>query len=196
NSAANSVNTYGGRLTGTQPINDDVKLGYALSYAFQTDAGDNASDFDAHYAAAEAKLIFAGFDVGGGYEMLGADAGAQFRTPLATGHAFNGFADAFLAGPTTNGGPNGLQDFYAFVGTKLPWDVNARVWYHAFATADQMEYLGSEVDLVLSKKLSERFTVLFKQAWLFDANGYVASTGAPVALGETIRSTIQLEYKF
>ena len=44
--------------------------------------------------------------------------------------------------------------------------------------------------------LSERFTVLFKQAWLFDANGYVASTGAPVALGETIRSTIQLEYKF
>ncbi|MEM9252426.1 MAG: alginate export family protein [Planctomycetota bacterium] len=197
NAAVNSVNSYGLLLTGSQPINDDVKLAYSASYAFQTDGSNNPRGaYLAHYGAAEGKLVFKGFDFGGGYELLGADDGNQFLTPLATLHKFNGFADRFLAGATANGGPNGLQDFYGFVGVTLPWEIKARAWYHAFATADQMEYVGSEIDFVLSKKLSKHFTVLFKYANFFDGEGYIASTGAGIGMPDIQRASIQLDFAF
>ena len=42
-----------------------------------------------------------------GYEVLGADNGVGFATPLATGHKFQGWADKFL---TTPG--DGIEDVY------------------------------------------------------------------------------------
>ena len=106
NSAGNSSNTFGARVTGSTVLNEEWKGSYAASLAWQTDAGDNPVSYDAQYVAVEGTAKhrdFGGFSLG--YELLGSDDGtARFVTPLATAHKFNGFADVFL----NNGGADGF----------------------------------------------------------------------------------------
>ena len=47
--AANSSHTYGFRATGKMPVSDALVASYEASWAFQSDAGDNAADYEAHY---------------------------------------------------------------------------------------------------------------------------------------------------
>ena len=93
--------TYGVRGKGSYPVTEDVTLKYALSYATQEEAGDNTADYDADYYTGDVSANFKGISLGGGFEIME----AGFRTPLATVHKFNGFADVFL--PVT-GSDNGL----------------------------------------------------------------------------------------
>lgn len=68
-----------------------------LSLAYQQDAGDNPVNYDAMYVHLMADLARNGWSGFLGYELLGAGDGAgSFRTPLATGHKFNGWNDQFL----------------------------------------------------------------------------------------------------
>ena len=46
---ASSSDTYGIRFAGKQQLSEDFSLGYTLSYAKQTDAGDNPTNYDADY---------------------------------------------------------------------------------------------------------------------------------------------------
>lgn len=183
---ANSSQTYGVRLEGSTDLNDEYALGYIGSFAMQSDYGDNPNSYDAIYVLAEGKLNFMdspGSFVGGGFELLGSDNGAfAFRTPLATGHKFNGFADAFLVTP--NGG---LRDYYINAGTMIPGvKVKAMAAYHYFTGDNTTSELGQELDFVLAKKLNDHATVLLKAAFLEGENG-VASRD---------RISIQLDLKF
>ena len=73
-----------------------------------------------------------------------------------------------------------------FAGTKLPWDINLKVAYHWFGSeGGSLEY-GSEADLVLSKPINERTSVLAKYANYF-ADDYAT---------DTQRFTIEVDYKF
>jgi len=159
----NSADSYGLRITGKRALSGPWSLGYAGSYALQKDAGDNPVDYTAHYVAAEGTLANA--DMGSlalGYELLSSDDGkARFVTPLATGHKFNGWADAFL----NNGGPDGLQDLYFGVSPKLPWGLKGKLVYHHFWSDEGNDSLADEVDVVLSKAINEHITVLTKGAW-------------------------------
>ncbi|MEM6507191.1 MAG: alginate export family protein [Planctomycetota bacterium] len=183
---ANSSQTYGVRLDGSTDLNDGFALGYIGSFAFQSDYGDNPNNYDAIYVLAEGKLKFKdspGSFIGAGFELLGSDNGAfAFRTPLATGHKFNGFADAFLVTP--NGG---LRDYYITGGTTIPGiNVKAMAAYHYFTGDNTNSELGQELDFVLIKKLNDNATVLLKAAFLDGENG--------VASRERI--SIQLDLKF
>lgn len=161
---ANSSDTYGIRLNGNAPMGGN-KLLYTAEYAQQSDAHGNATSYTTNYT-----LLEAGIDVTGvavfklGYEVLGSDGGVankQFKTPLATLHAFNGWADTFLVTPT-----NGLKDTYVSANTKLA-GVNLGAVYHDYSadvTTATINDLGSEVNLVASYTFDKNYSVGLKYA--------------------------------
>jgi len=158
---ANSTNTYGIRLNGKAPIGGN-KLLYTAEYANQKDAASNASNYSADYALLEAGVDLTGIAVfKAGYELLGEDKGTAFKTPLATLHAFNGWADQFLATPN-----QGLQDVYVSANTKLA-GVGLGAVYHDFK-ADQstatINDLGKEWDLVATYAFAKHYVVGLKYA--------------------------------
>ena len=156
---ANSTNTYGIRLAGAAPIGGN-KLLYTAEYANQKDAASSPLNYSADYTLLEAGVDLTGiatFKVG--YELLGEDNGTAFKTPLATLHAFNGWADQFLATPN-----QGLQDVYISADTKLA-GVNLGVVYHDFkADAAAIDDLGKEWDLVASYAFAKHYTVSLNYA--------------------------------
>ena len=162
--AANSSDTYGLRYEATRNLKGDPqgpKLNYVLSWATQSDAGDNPTDYTADYYLIDVKYIDEGWYAGGGWEVLGSDNGvAGFRTPLATGHKFNGWADVFLTTPA-----DGLEDTYLYVGGDLPDGFKGKAVYHWFDPDNGGRDFGQEVDAVVSKKLSDNATVLAKYAF-------------------------------
>jgi hypothetical protein len=97
-----------------------------------------------------------------GYEVLGSDNGNYgFLTPLATLHAFNGWADQFLLTPD-----EGLQDLYIAVGGKL---VGGKwlIVYHDFSAdkpSPTVDDLGSEIDLRYVYPFKKRYKVGIKYA--------------------------------
>ncbi len=160
-----STKTYGARFAGAYKASN-VKLGYTLEYAHQSDAHNNPVDYSANYYRGDFSVAFERLTPYIGYESLGGDhtrGGAAFRTPLATLHAFNGWADKFLATPGA-----GLND--AFVGVKGKvgtWGWN--VVYHDFQAESGSQKFGKEFDAAISRGFAEKYKVLFKAAW-FDGN--------------------------
>lgn len=183
----NSSDSFGVRLTGElgRDAGDaaDVYFDYELTYARQTDAGDNPVDYEADYFAAEVGLSRA--DLGTitiGYQLLGSDDGEfGFRFPLGTNHAFQGFADNFLTTPA-----DGLQDLYFGVSAPLPWEVRGSAIVHQFWSDEGGRDLGVEFNLVASKAINSNWSVLVKGAFL-DGN-----SGQP----DVMRLWLQTEVRF
>lgn len=157
NAPANSSATYGASLTGSRAI-DTGKISWRAEFATQTDHGNAPSDYRADYHALEAGFARDGVGLTLGQERLGSDRGIGFKTPLATLHAFNGWADLFLATPAA-----GLRDRYAKLSAKIPGGFNLLLAHHRFAAAGGGSY-GREWDVQLSRKLNAHFTGLVKLA--------------------------------
>lgn len=138
------------------------KLTFRAELAHQSDHGSQPLDYSARYWMAEAGLN-QGIVLGGvGYEVLGSDGGRKgFATPLATLHAFNGWADAFLATPNA-----GLRDLYAWAGGAFPGGVNARVVWHRFDSDRGGARLGDEWDAQAGRSFGKHWSVLAKAAFL------------------------------
>ena len=162
NSAANSSSTYGITLSGKQEICSDLKWMYSGSYAYQEDQANNPMDYEAHYVHLQSSIGNADLGtIGAGYEVLGSDRGmTQFRTPLATAHKFNGWADAYL----NNGGINGLRDLYLWFAPKLPFKLKGKVVLHQFRSDERNVNRSKEVDIVLSRAINKNLSVLAKGA--------------------------------
>ena len=181
---AQSNNTFGLSLSGTYPLADAFKLKILAEYAQQTDAYDSPLDYDASYYHVFIGGVFDQFDIGVGFESLGSDNGVPFRTPLATLHAFNGFADKFLGTP-----PGGLQDLYVSAGVKLPAGFVLKAGYHHFFAEDDdfgADDYGDEIDLVLIKKINDNLTFLSKFAY-YSADEFAT---------DTTRFVAELNFKF
>jgi len=175
---ANSAATYGFSVTGKFPATDDLKIDYRGEFAWQTDYADSPLDYSAPYLHLTLGSAIKPVTFGVGYELLGygdndgtGPSTAGFRTPLATLHAFNGWADVFLNTP--NGG---LQDFYVWGQVTLPWQMPLRVMLHKFdAASSGMANYGNELDVSLSRKLGKHWSALLKYAY------YDAENAAPGA---------------
>ena len=149
-----SSQTYGLRASGEIAIPAFAMITAEASVATQFDYGDNPVGYSADYYALKLGAGIAGFNLAAGYEELGSDGGAAaFQTPMATLHAFNGWADIFLTTPAA-----GLRDYYATLGRAfggvafLP-GLNANVTYHQFdSDVGGLDY-GSEWDASLGFKL-------------------------------------------
>ncbi|WP_430736422.1 alginate export family protein [Pseudomonas anguilliseptica] len=134
-----SSKTTGVRLNGAV-----AGVSYVLEYAQQTEYADNPLDLDSDYYLAELGYIIKGVTLKGGYEVLGGDEGPgnrAFQTPLATKHAFQGWADIFLLTPA-----NGIKD--AYVGASAPLlGGTLAAWYHDFRAEKGSSQYGEEIDL-------------------------------------------------
>jgi len=118
-----------------------------------------------------------------GYEVLGSDNGTSVKTPLATLHKFNGFADVFLSTPA-----DGLQDFYIVGKYALPNNITLAAFYHDYESdAGSMDY-GDEWNLVLGYKHNANWSATAKYA---DYNS--GEAGSPASIE---RLSVQLDYKF
>lgn len=169
-----SSQTYGVLVTGELPLAGLGNLTGTASYARQTDYGANPVNYEADYLNAQLGLALSGVTLSAGYEELGSDGGvAAFQTPLATLHAFNGWADIFTTTPAT-----GLRDYYATVGATagvpfLP-GLRADLTYHHFDADFGGLHYGSEWDASVGFRLGP-VALLAKYA-NYDAEAFAADT--------------------
>jgi hypothetical protein len=160
--AAVSTNTVGMKLSGSKPLGRLTGT-YALAYAQQAEAGANAVDVDVDYELVEGGLNFAKFGVALGYELLGSDGTTAFATPLATLHAFQGWADKFLATPAA-----GLEDTYVRFSYPLGkrgrfTNVAAMALFHDYSADVGSAHFGEELNLQLVAR-TERMALTAKYA--------------------------------
>jgi len=152
-SAGNSSDTYGAEYAGAF---GPVKL--KAAYASQSDAGDSPLNYDTDYYFAEGALTLAPVTATLGYEVLASDNGVGFKTPYATLHAFQGWADKFLATPA-----EGIEDLYfGLAGAAGP--VKLAAIYHDFTAEGSGGDYGSEIDLAATWPVTKEFSVQLKYA--------------------------------
>lgn len=169
-----STQTYGISLVGSQPVAKDFKATYRLEYATQSDYADSALSYDADYYAAELGAAYKGYSLAAGYEVLGSDNGlVGFKTPLATLHAFNGWADVFLATPSA-----GLTDTYVKAGATLPCSTTLTAFYHFFGTQEAESQIGQEFDIVATYKLNKQLSFTAKAAKYWSDDTAVAGVAS------------------
>ncbi len=154
---ASSNTTLGLRFAGDTVVSEGVKALYTLEFSTQSDYKDGASSIDADYSLIEIGAEMSGVTAKIGFETLSGDGTYAFSTPLATAHAFNGWADKFLATPA-----NGLVDTYVSVGGKVS-GVKLVGVYHDFSSDTGSSDLGTELDLLAAKKFGN-YTALVKYA--------------------------------
>ena len=168
-----STQTWGLRFSGEHALRGGWSAQYGAEYAKQLDYAANPHAIDADYALGELGLEYrlgAWLQSVGAklsYEWLSGDGGTSvLQTPLATGHAFQGWADKFLTTPA-----DGIRDAYATLSAQV---LGAKLMavYHDFR-ADHGGYrYGHEVDVLLLRRFRTHYTVGFKYA------GYTADRNA------------------
>jgi hypothetical protein len=161
-----SSQSWGVRYENTLTLDEDtgVKLGVVAEYASQSDNAANPIDYREDYLHGEASLIVAPFTGKLGYEKLGGDGVSSFKTPLATLHKFQGFADVFLATPAA-----GLEDVYgtiAYNWKNAPYGTGVTFFatYHDFKSDVGSLDLGDEFDAGMSVKFHKHWSVNLKGA--------------------------------
>jgi hypothetical protein len=141
--AGMSQQTVGASFNGTSG-----NFSYYLEYAAQSDYADGAPIIDADYTLAEFGYKFGALTLKAAQETLSGDGVYAFSTPLATLHAFNGWADLFLATPLA-----GLVDAYVDA-TATVAGLNLKLVSHDFSSDTGSVDFGTEIDFLLSKKFS------------------------------------------
>lgn len=161
-----STSTFGARFAGTLAAGEG-KLSVLVELATQSDAANNPVNYDAEFTHLDVLWVSKnGFALGASYESLGGDsnsAGMSFRTPLATLHPFQGWADQFLSTPDS-----GIDDVYLTLRYKVAiWNLQAV--FHDFSAEAGSGDFGTELDFSAGTKLGDRYGLLLKAA-LFDAD--------------------------
>lgn len=186
---ANSNDTFGFILSGSYKI-DEASLAYSISYATQ-DENSGPVAYDADYMAGDISGAFSGVTLGAGFEIFE----PSFRTPLATVHKFNGYADALLP---INGFLHGLEDYYIYAGYKIPVGsgIATKVIYHWFDSEDGAAGFdgGSEIDLVASYKVN-KYTSLLAKYGDYNSDGGVGVGGLQGALDKRM-FTFELNFVY
>ena len=162
---------------------------FYAEFAYQDgDSTLQGGDYSALYGHFKYTTKLGGATVSAGVEYLG----DGFKTPFATVHAFNGFADAFvLQRIGLSGGPggnyDGITDFYlGYTRTGLPMDLTFKGFLHYFMDGELDDVYGYEADAVLVKKFNPSTTGILKAAYFAGEDFY-----------EDIKQvSIELNYKF
>jgi hypothetical protein len=159
NSAANSCATWGASYAGTVSLSAAAKLAYRAECATQSDYGSSRLNYQTTYYVAEAGLVAQSGSVAFGYEVLGSDNNVGFKTPLATLHAYNGWADLFLTTPAA-----GLRNPYLKATATLPEGFALTAAYHWYETDATNVRLGREFNAQLTRKFGKNVSGLVKFA--------------------------------
>ncbi len=152
--------TLGLSFVGKQALSDSFNLLYNLEFAQQSEYADSTDAVDNTYTKLELGGSFMGVTAKIGQEKLGSNSDGTygFQTPLATKHAFNGWADKFLVTPQ-----KGLVDNYFSIGGK-PMGVKLLAVYHTYTADNGSDDYGKELNLLAAKKLAKNYSVGLKYA--------------------------------
>jgi hypothetical protein len=156
----NSLDTYGVRLTGTRRV-AGVDATYLAEYATQ-DFERALADFSADYYTLEGGVTVKGVTAKLGFESLGSDNGAYgFSTPLATAHAFQGWADQFLVTPA-----QGIDDIYLNLATAVAGGTLTFIYhdYSAEQSSATVDDLGDEINLQWVRPIRNNYQYGIKYA--------------------------------
>lgn len=182
--AAASGSTAGLFYDASLPLSDDWRLLGRAEYAIQVDnAASGPGSFYLNYWHLKAALEYQAVQAGLGFESLGGNGTRAFQTPLATLHAYNGWADVFLVTPA-----DGLNDYYAWAQAKVA-DFTARLDFHFFTSSRTGQTYGREIDASLSRPITDYLSFTTKVAW-YDGFG-----SAPPALAAD-RMKFWLQFDF
>ena len=194
--ANNSCATYGGYFAGNAPVLDKLSLDYRAEFAWQENYGDSTLRYNADYANLEAGANYKPFATGAGWEDLGSglNTGAAgghtaFRTPLATGHISDGWAEMFLRSAAS---ADGLHDLYGYAQVTLPAQIPLRFVYHKFDADSGSGDYGQEFDLMVTKNFGKHWQALVEYAYYKGANA--APPVITTAHVDLQRIWVQLEF--
>ncbi|MEM1403069.1 MAG: alginate export family protein [Pseudomonadota bacterium] len=152
-SVNNSTRTVGVEYSGSFG-----PFGLAAALATQSDTGDSLQSYTAPYYKLEGSYKFSGLKASVRYEVLGGDNGVGFKTPLATLHKFQGWADKFLVTPG-----DGIEDLQLGL-TGSVGKVKLGAFYHDFQAEDSSADFGTEIDLVATWPISKSWSLQGKYA--------------------------------
>lgn len=146
-----------------QRLQDGNGWAARIEAARQRDYRNNPRGFAHDYWLLEPSFAHAGVTWRAGWEHLGGDGSHALQTPLATLHAFNGWADKFLVTPA-----GGLEDRYLAAGGKLGRGVRTSqlkwaVAWHDYRAETGGRY-GSEWNASLAFPVHGKLTGLVKLA--------------------------------
>ena len=172
--AAASSATWGLRWSGSHPLGE-TGFGWTLEAARQRDYANAPRSFSHAYWLLEPALTVRGVTARLGWEHLGGDGAHALQAPLGTLHAFNGWADKFLATPA-----DGLDDRYLGLGgtfgreragARAAWQF---AWHDYRADHGDARY-GREWNASLSVPLAKGLNAMLKYAD-YRADAYAADT--------------------
>lgn len=161
---AASTTTIGGRVSGSGETGG-FRWDYLASYATQDESGANPNPVDLDYWKLQAGAGSGPLTLTGAYEVLEGDGTVGFSTPLATLHAFQGWADVFLTTPAS-----GIEDASVALRFAPDWTSEAvsgltfMAVYHDFSAETGGGDLGSEIDLQVQARIAGRVGALAKFA--------------------------------
>ncbi|CAM2065275.1 hypothetical protein SCOR_07840 [Sulfidibacter corallicola] len=131
---------------------------YRLSWVDQQDFADGDPAIDVAYLDLGLGYKRGPFSITAGWEVLEGNGEYGFSTPLATLHAFNGWADVFLNTPVFGLEDRSLAAAYKDRGWKVI------VVAHQFeAESEDVDY-GDEIDLLIAKSVTKKLGVGLKAA--------------------------------
>ena len=160
--AAASSQSWGIRWT-PSTATEGWHWGASMEAAQQRQYGNNPSRFRHGYHLLEASTGVESWNLRLGWERLAGNGEHAFQTPLATLHAFNGWADVFASTPKT-----GLNDRYLSVNGACPFSQCAGIdWtlaWHRFDPTGAGASYGREWNAAVSRKLGHGWSVLLKFA--------------------------------
>ncbi|MES2835318.1 MAG: hypothetical protein V4707_11480 [Pseudomonadota bacterium] len=187
NAAAQSSATWGARLEGSRDLSPDWSALYSAEYARQSEYGANPARFDLDYGLVSVGLKRGPFTAILALERLDGNGVQAFQTPLATLHAFQGWADVFLTTPR-----DGLRDVsvtasYAVAHPPVGRSGVLTASWRDVHDADGSVRYGQELDLSARLVLDSHWAVELKSAH-FD--------GAAPAFPDRDKVWAALDYRF
>ena len=187
NAAAQSSATLGARLEGSRDLSPDWSALYTVEYARQSEYGANPAGFDLDYGLVSAGLKRGPFTATLALERLDGNGVQAFQTPLATLHAFQGWADVFLNTPR-----DGVRDVSATASYAVAHPPVGRsgvltASWRDIHDADGSARYGRELDVSARLVLDARWALELKAAH-FD--------GAAPAFPDRDKVWAALDYRF
>jgi hypothetical protein len=194
----NSCATYGGYFAGNAPVNERLAFDYRAEFAWQTEFASSPLRYGTYYYNLEGGVNIKPFALGAGYEDLGSGENtgttggrASFRTPLATLHPFNGWANVFNTIPA-----DGLRDLYGYVQVTLPEQVPVRFVYHKFDADYGSGNYGQEFDVIASKNFGKYWMASVEYAYYQGQDAAMGSFLATAPHVDVQKFWAQVEFNF
>ena len=170
NSRANTSMTYGVKGSGKTWIGL-YQLAYNATWAQQTDWRHNTEKYSLNYWGGDVAGTFDIYTAKVSYEELEGNGFRGFTTPLATTHAFQGWADAWVQPLGGNKSfVDGLKDFNVSFNVKprfkLTYFFNSDiiVRYHVFEDQRTGASLGHEWNAQIQAAINPKLTAALKYA--------------------------------